>query len=83
MGNGGLPVQNDLFIHKEGPNAGFGYRSAGDLLHCLGVKGKLLAVAGIGRGQLLHLEEHRERKTAIYKRYKAALAGLPVTMNPH
>ena len=40
-------------------------------------------VAGIGRGQLLHLEEHRERKTAIYERYKKALADLPVTLNPY
>ena len=39
-------------------------------------------VAGIGRGQLLHLEEHRGRKEAIYRRYQAGLAELPVTMNP-
>ena len=39
-------------------------------------------VAGIGRGQLLHLEEHRERKTAIYRRYEVAFRDLPVTMNP-
>ena len=39
-------------------------------------------VAGIGRGQLRHLEEHRERKTEIYHRYREGLAGLPVTMNP-
>lgn len=40
-------------------------------------------VAGIGRGQLLHLEEHRELKKAIYQRYKDAFADLPLTMNPH
>ena len=40
-------------------------------------------VAGIGRGQLLHLEEHRERKTAIYHRYREALRDLPVQMNPY
>ena len=39
-------------------------------------------VAGIGRGQLLHLEEHRERKKAIYQRYMEGLKGLPVKMNP-
>ena len=39
-------------------------------------------VAGIGRGQLLHLEEHRALKTAIYQRYEAGLKGLPVKMNP-
>jgi len=38
--------------------------------------------AGIGRGQLLHLQEHVDRKTAIYNRYKEAFADLPVTMNP-
>ena len=40
-------------------------------------------VAGIGRGQLLHLEEHRELKTKIYEGYKAGLAELPVTLNPY
>ena len=40
-------------------------------------------VAGIGRGQLLHLEEHREGKTAIYRRYQEAFRDLPVTMNPY
>lgn len=40
-------------------------------------------VAGIGRGQLLHLEEHREKKTTIYRRYEEGLRGLPVTMNPY
>ena len=39
-------------------------------------------VAGIGRGQLLHLEEHRERKKEIYQRYAEGLKGLPVTLNP-
>jgi dTDP-4-amino-4,6-dideoxygalactose transaminase len=40
-------------------------------------------VAGIGRGQLLHLEEHRQRKTAIYRRYRDAFRDLPITMNPY
>lgn len=40
-------------------------------------------VAGIGRGQLLHLDEHRDRKVAIYDRYKKGLEGLPLTMNPY
>lgn len=40
-------------------------------------------VAGIGRGQLLHLEEHREKKETIYRRYQEGLAGLPVEMNPY
>ena len=40
-------------------------------------------VAGIGRGQLLHLDEHRELKEKIYARYKSALSGLPITMNPY
>ncbi len=39
-------------------------------------------VAGIGRGQLLHLEEHRELKKAIYNRYKEGLKDLPIKMNP-
>ena len=40
-------------------------------------------VAGIGRGQLLHLEEHRDLKEAIYRRYQQGLADLPITMNPY
>ena len=40
-------------------------------------------VAGIGRGQLLHLDEHKKLKTEIYKRYKDAFEGLPVEMNPY
>lgn len=40
-------------------------------------------VAGIGRGQLLHLDEHKALKTAIYQRYKEAFADMPVDMNPY
>ena len=40
-------------------------------------------VAGIGRGQLKHLEEHRQKKTAIFRRYEQAFKGLPLTMNPY
>lgn len=40
-------------------------------------------VAGIGRGQLLHIDEHRKLKRAIYMRYKEAFADLSLTMNPH
>lgn len=39
--------------------------------------------AGIGRGQLLHLEEHKALKKAIYNKYKAAFADIPeIRMNP-
>ena len=40
-------------------------------------------VAGIGRGQLLHLEEHKAMKKAIYNKYKEELSGLPLSMNPY
>lgn len=40
-------------------------------------------VAGIGRGQLKHLEEHKRLKTEIYKRYKEGLKNIPVSMNPY
>ncbi len=40
-------------------------------------------LAGIGRGQYLHLAEHLAQKRAIYKRYQEGLKGLPVTMNPY
>ena len=39
-------------------------------------------IAGVVRGQLPHLEEHIAQKKAIYERYKAGFAGLPVAMNP-
>lgn len=39
--------------------------------------------AGVGRGQLLHLEEHKARKKAIYEQYKQAFSDIPeITMNP-
>ena len=40
-------------------------------------------LAGIGRGQMLHLEEHKARKKEIYERYRKGFAGLPVQMNPY
>lgn len=40
-------------------------------------------VAGIGRGQLMHLEEHRDLKERIYRRYEEGFKGLPVKMNPY
>ena len=40
-------------------------------------------VAGIGRGQLLHLDEHRDLKEKIYRRYEESFKGLPVKMNPY
>ena len=40
-------------------------------------------VAGIGRGQLHYIEEHRCRKEEIYRRYKEGFKDLSVTMNPY
>lgn len=40
-------------------------------------------VAGIGRGQLLHIDEHHKLKKEIYMAYKKAFADIPVTMNPY
>ena len=39
-------------------------------------------LAGIGRGQLLHLEEHISQKKAIYDRYREGFKDIPVSMNP-
>lgn len=40
-------------------------------------------VAGIGRGQLPHIEEHKALKKKIYVQYKEAFADIPeLTMNP-
>lgn len=40
-------------------------------------------VAGIGRGQLRYVEEHRAAKERIFLRYKEAFKDLPITMNPY
>ena len=40
-------------------------------------------VAGIGRGQLKYLDEHRELKEKIYRRYEEGLKGIGVTTNPY
>lgn len=40
-------------------------------------------IAGVVRGQLPFLEEHRLQKKAIYERYKEGFNGLPVSMNPY
>lgn len=55
------------YQHKE---IGYNYRMSNVL-------------AGIGRGQLLHLNEHLQRKAEIYQTYQKAFEGLPVSMNPY
>lgn len=40
-------------------------------------------IAGVVRGQLVHLEEHIARKKEIYERYKNGLKNLPIKMNPY
>lgn len=39
-------------------------------------------IAGVARGQLLHLDEHIAEKKRIYETYKAGFADLPIQMNP-
>ena len=39
-------------------------------------------IAGVVRGQIPYLDTHIAQKKAIYERYKAGLADLPVKMNP-
>lgn len=56
--------------HYQHSQIGFNYRMSN-------------VTAGIGRGQLLSLEEHKQLKKAIYARYKEAFADIPeITMNP-
>lgn len=39
--------------------------------------------AGIGRGQLLHMEEHKALKRKIYRQYQEAFADIPeISLNP-
>ncbi len=40
-------------------------------------------VAGIGRGQLIHLDEHKALKKKIYELYEREFKGMPVKMNPY
>lgn len=40
-------------------------------------------IAGIGRGQLKHLNNHKDLKTKIYMHYKEGFKNLPVQMNPY
>lgn len=40
-------------------------------------------IAGVVRGQYLHLEEHIAQKKAIYLRYREGLRDLSVSMNPY
>lgn len=60
----------DPALHYQHSEIGYNYRMSN-------------IVAGIGRGQLIHLDEHRALKKKIYNRYKQAFVGLPVTMNPY
>ena len=56
--------------HYEHKEIGYNYRMSN-------------VVAGIGRGQLLHLDEHIALKKAIYLRYQEAFKDMPVRMNPY
>ena len=41
-------------------------------------------VAGIARGQLIHIDEHRDKKEAIYRRYEEGFKDMRcVSMNPY
>ncbi len=56
--------------HYQHSNIGYNYRMSN-------------IVAGVGRGQLLHLEEHKALKKKIYATYKEAFKDIPdITMNP-
>lgn len=56
--------------HYQHSQIGFNYRMSN-------------IVAGIGRGQLLHLEEHKALKKKIYQQYQEAFSDIPeITMNP-
>ena len=57
--------------HYEHKEIGFNYRMSN-------------VVAGIGRGQLLHLDEHIAAKKKIYEQYTEAFADIPqIHMNPY
>lgn len=39
-------------------------------------------IAGVTRGNMLHIEEHIARKKEVYERYREGLKDLPVIVNP-
>ena len=40
-------------------------------------------IAGVARGNMLHIDEHIAQKKAVYLRYREGLRDLPVQMNPY
>ena len=60
----------DQARHYQHSNIGYNYRMSN-------------IVAGVGRGQLKHLEEHKALKKAIYKQYSEAFKDIDdISMNP-
>ena len=61
----------EKFRHYEHKEIGYNYRMSN-------------IVAGIGRGQMLHLNEHIALKKKIYETYRNAFADIPqIHMNPY
>ena len=60
----------DVARHYQHSKIGYNYRMSN-------------VVAGIGRGQLLHMDEHKRLKNEIYKQYTQAFADMEdISMNP-
>ena len=60
----------DAARHYQHSQIGYNYRMSN-------------VIAGIGRGQLLHMEEHKRIKNAIYEQYEQAFADIEdISMNP-
>ena len=60
----------DAARHYQHSKIGYNYRMSN-------------VVAGIGRGQLLHMDEHKRLKNEIYKQYTQAFADIEeISMNP-
>ena len=60
----------DAARHYQHSQIGYNYRMSN-------------VTAGIGRGQMLHLEEHKARKKEIYRQYEEAFRDIPeITLNP-
>lgn len=60
----------DAARHYQHSHIGYNYRMSN-------------IVAGVGRGQMIHLEEHKARKKEIYKQYENAFTDIPeISLNP-
>ncbi|TCO42640.1 DegT/DnrJ/EryC1/StrS family aminotransferase [Dokdonella fugitiva] len=86
-GEGGIFVTNDDALHERVLTLSNHGRARGETRQfwpeCVGFKYKMSNLqAAIGCAQLERIDELVARKRHVFERYRSALAGLPLAMNP-